>query len=375
MLEPRLSHRLVRSCGAKHSSGRDGCSIVMASVRPITSRPAASSAAVRVSSEWQTTPRTQSMKAHWLWLWPWPWLRLAGQLEARTECHAAHAPPNTSSPDTSLCKPASLCDGWHSLVSLIVCGHHPPSHSRRNAWQTGRPPTPLPSYYGRWPDIQLHFLPVALSYDGVTVAKTSTGHSLQMHVGYNKSPSRGFVAATSAAPTDEASCLKPPRIHFNYMSTDEDWRGFRTAIRIAREIVAQPVFDPIIGPEIQPGAATQTDAELDAFLKEHLESAYHPCGTCKMGGPSDPTAVVDPRGRVYGVRGLRVVDASIFPEIPNGNLNAPTIMTAEKIADHILGRAPLQPDTVGAAATWIDPHWRSRQRERSPARQVWDGQF
>jgi len=225
-----------------------------------------------------------------------------------------------------------------------------------------------------WPDVQLHFLPVALSYDGVSVAKTTTGHSLQMHVGYNKSPSRGSVAASSSVPDDDTGLPAPPVVRFNYMSTEEDWHGFRAALRIAREIVSQPVFDGIIGPEIAPGAAAQTDEQLDAFLKEHLESAYHPCGTCKMGSASDPTAVVDTAGRVFGVSGLRVVDASIFPEIPNGNLNAPTVMTAEKMTDAILG-TKLPPDVSGAAATWIDPEWKSRQRERPPMRQTWDGQF
>ena len=158
------------------------------------------------------------------------------------------------------------------------------------------------------------------------------------------------------------------------MSTDEDWRGFRAAVRIAREIVAQPAFDGLIGPEVTPGADAQSDAQLDEFLVEHLESAYHPCGTCRMGAAADADAVVDGAGRVHGVDGLRVVDASIFPTVPNGNLNAPTIMAAEKVADHILGRA-LPPDHAAAAATWVDPEWRTRQRERPPMRRVWDGQF
>ncbi|KAL1508173.1 hypothetical protein AB1Y20_004293 [Prymnesium parvum] len=226
-----------------------------------------------------------------------------------------------------------------------------------------------------WPDVQLHFLPVALSYDGVSVAPTKTGHSLQMHVGYNRSPSRGFVHAAAAAPIEEGVGLQPPTVRFNYMSTEEDWRGFRAAIRIAREIVAQPCFDDVIGDEIQPGAGRQTDAELDAFLVEHLESAYHPCGTCAMGNAADPLAVVDAAGKVYGVESLRVVDASVFPTIPNGNLNAPTIMTAEKLADAILGKDPLPPDHEAARATWIDPEWQTRQRERPPMRPVWDQTF
>ena len=224
-----------------------------------------------------------------------------------------------------------------------------------------------------WPDVQFHFLPVALSYDGTTVAETSTGHSLQMHVGYNRSPSRGYVHATSSA-HKSGGAPPPPTVRFNYMSQEEDWRGFRAAIRIAREVAAQPAFDGLIGPEVSPGAKAESDSELDEYLVEHLESAYHPCGTCKMGGKEDQGAVVDSEGRVYGVEGLRVVDASIFPTIPNGNLNGPTIMTAEKMADHILGRS-LAADVKGAASTWVDPEWKVRQRERAPARKVWDGVF
>jgi choline dehydrogenase len=230
-----------------------------------------------------------------------------------------------------------------------------------------------------WPDVQIHFLPVALSYDGTTVAETATGHSLQMHVGFNRSPSRGHVRATARLPPVSAdgrvtAPAAPPSVRFNYMSHEEDWRGFRAAVRIAREIVAQPAFDGLIGPEVTPGAQAHSDDSLDAYLVEHLESAYHPCGTCKMGASGDEMAVVDGGGRVHGVDGLRVVDASIFPTIPNGNLNAPTIMTAEKMADHILGRA-LPPDVAQAEATWIDPEWRKRQRERPPMRQQWDGKF
>ena len=161
---------------------------------------------------------------------------------------------------------------------------------------------------------------------------------------------------------------------FNYMAEEDDWRGFRAALRIAREIVAQPAFDGLIGPEVTPGAHAASDAALDAYLVEHLESAYHPCGTCRMGAPADPLSVVDGAGRVVGVRRLRVIDASIFPTIPNGNLNAPTIMAAEKLADHVLGAA-LPPDHAAADATWVDPEWRTRQRERPPVRRMWDGVY
>ncbi len=201
-----------------------------------------------------------------------------------------------------------------------------------------------------YPDIQYHFLPAAIRYDGRAAAKS---HGFQAHVGPMRSPSRGSVTLRSADPRDR------PVIRFNYMSHPEDWRDFRHAIRLTREIFAQAAFDPYRGREISPGSAVQTDAELDAFIREHVESAYHPCGTCRMGSPSDPMSVVDPECRVIGVDGLRVADSSIFPRVTNGNLNAPSIMTGEKAADHILGRQPLAPSNQ---EPWINPRWRVADR-------------
>ncbi len=180
-----------------------------------------------------------------------------------------------------------------------------------------------------YPDIQYHFLPIAVRYDGHAVAE---GHGFQVHVGPMRSKSRGSVRLRSPRP-EEA-----PRIRFNYMSHPDDWEEFRTCIRLTREIMAQEAFAPFLDHEIQPGAACQSDAALDAFIREHVESAYPPCGTARMGRRDDPQAVVDAQGRVIGVEGLRVADSSIFPRITNGNLNAPSIMAGEKIADHILGR-------------------------------------
>lgn len=176
-----------------------------------------------------------------------------------------------------------------------------------------------------WPDIQFHFLPVAMSYDGSSFAGD---HGFQVHIGPMLSPSRGHVRTLSADPT------AAPQIEFNYMNHAEDWSVFRSAIRQAREIFSQSALTPYRGAEIQPGADAQTDQALDAFVAANAESAYHPCGTCKMG--ADNMAVVDPSARVHGIQGLRVVDASIFPHITNGNLNAPTIMAAEKIAAEVL---------------------------------------
>ena len=178
-----------------------------------------------------------------------------------------------------------------------------------------------------WPNIQYHFLPVAINYNGSNAVKE---HGFQAHVGSMRSPSRGRVKIKSKDPFEHPSIL------FNYMSTEQDWREFRDAIRITREIMAQPALDPYRGEEISPGKHIQTDEELDEFVRTHAETAFHPSCTCKMG--EDEMAVVDGQGRVHGMTGLRVVDASIMPIIVTGNLNATTIMIAEKIADRIRGQ-------------------------------------
>ncbi|NHB77550.1 choline dehydrogenase [Rhodobacter calidifons] len=201
-----------------------------------------------------------------------------------------------------------------------------------------------------YPDIQYHFLPIAVRYDGKAVAE---GHGFQAHVGPMRSKSRGSVTLRSGNPADA------PVIRFNYMSHPDDWEDFRTCIRLTREIFGQEAFKPYLKAELQPGPRVQNDIELDDFLREHVESAYHPCGTCRMGRASDPMAVVDPECRVIGVEGLRVADSSIFPQITNGNLNAPSIMTGEKAADHILGRTPLPASNL---EPWINPNWRVSQR-------------
>jgi len=208
-----------------------------------------------------------------------------------------------------------------------------------------------------WPDIQFHFLPGAMRYDG---RAAFDGHGFQVHVGPNKPKSRGHVRITSA---DAAA---PPDILFNYNDHDDDCAAFRAAIRLTREIMAQPAMDPYRGEEIQPGADIQSDDAIDAWIRTNAESAYHPSCTCKIGAEDDALAVLDPECRVRGVANLRVVDSSIFPTIPNGNLNAPTIMVAEKAADHILGRR-LPPEDPG---TWIDPEWQSRQRSGKPVRRT-----
>ncbi|MDR7342344.1 choline dehydrogenase [Pantoea alhagi] len=183
-----------------------------------------------------------------------------------------------------------------------------------------------------WPDLQYHFLPVAINYNGSSPVKE---HGFQAHVGPMRSMSRGRIKLKSKDPYDA------PSIFFNYMSQQRDWVEFRAAVRLTREIMRQPALAPYCGAEIQPGLAVQSDEQIDAFIREHAETAYHPCGSCAMGyGDMD---VVDNAGRVHGLQRLRVVDASIMPQITTGNLNAPTVMIAEKIADLIRGRQPLTP--------------------------------
>lgn len=205
-----------------------------------------------------------------------------------------------------------------------------------------------------WPDIQYHFLPAAMRYDG---RSAFDGHGFQVHVGHNKPKSRGWLRATSVDVRDAPSIL------FNYLQHEDDRAGFRACVRLTRNIINQAAFDPYRGSEIQPGESIQTDAEIDAFVRAKAESAYHPSCSCRMG--TDALAVVDPDTRVHGIEGLRVVDSSLFPTITNGNLNAPTIMLAERAADLIKGRGLLPPSD---AAVGLDSAYASRQRPGKPER-------
>jgi choline dehydrogenase len=201
-----------------------------------------------------------------------------------------------------------------------------------------------------YPDIQYHFLPMAVAYDGSTLAQE---HGFQAHVGPMRSKSRGWVRLASRDVRDK------PRILFNYLSQPEDWIEMRACVRLTREIFAQPAFDRYRGREIQPGAAVQGDEQIDAFIRDKVESAYHPSCSCKMGGADDAMAVVDPTLKVRGLEQLRVVDSSIMPAVTTGNLNAPTIMLAEKAADHIRGRGMLAAD---AAPFYAAENWMASQR-------------
>ncbi len=202
----------------------------------------------------------------------------------------------------------------------------------------------------KWPNIQYHFLPAAMRYDGQAAVD---GHGFQVHVGPNKPESRGKVWIESNDP--EAK----PRIHFNYIGTEQDKQDWRDTIRLTREILQQSALDDYRGEEIQPGMNIQSDEEIDRWVKDNVESAYHPSCTCKMGADDDAMAVLDAECRVRGVENLRVVDSSIFPTITNGNLNAPSIMVAERAADMILGKSLLP---AANAPVWIHPEYQTQQR-------------
>jgi choline dehydrogenase len=201
-----------------------------------------------------------------------------------------------------------------------------------------------------YPDIEYHFLPAAMRYDGKAAFSK---HGFQVHVGPMRTKSRGYVHARNA------HAATPPRILFNYMSHPDDWEEFRACVRLTRELFRQPSMEMYAKGEIQPGAGVQADHEIDDFIRAHAESAYHPCGTCKMGSVRDADAVVDHECRVIGIDNLRVADSSIMPQVTNGNLNAPTLMIGEKASDHVLGRDPLAPSNQ---TPWINPNWQDSQR-------------
>ncbi|WP_215782245.1 choline dehydrogenase [Paludibacterium sp. B53371] len=203
-----------------------------------------------------------------------------------------------------------------------------------------------------YPNLQFHFQPLAGHDEG---DGAPPAHGLQCHVGPMRSPSRGQVRLRTRHPLD------PPRLQFNYMAHEDDWVEFRRAIRITRDIMSQSALARFRLEEQQPGSAAWRDSDLDYFILRHAESALQPCGSCKMGSSADAMAVVDGQGRVHGIAGLRVVDASIMPRILSGNLNAATIMLAEKIADHVRGLPPLPPQWAAVAQERtipvIQPHF------------------
>jgi choline dehydrogenase len=193
-----------------------------------------------------------------------------------------------------------------------------------------------------------------MRYDG---RAAFDGHGFQLHVGHNKPKSRGRVQVKTADPRDKPSIL------FNYLQHPDDVEGFRQGVRLSREIISQAAMDPYRGDEIQPGIDIQSDQDIDSWIRQGVESAYHPSCSCRMG--DDEMAVVDSNTRVRGIDRLRVIDSSIFPVITNGNLNAPTIMTAERAADLIKGKGMLPPSD---AMVGLADHWQEDQRQGSAER-------
>ena len=209
-----------------------------------------------------------------------------------------------------------------------------------------------------WPNIQYHFLPAAMRYDGNAAMK---GHGYQVHAGVNKVSSRGSIKINSSDPSAK------PTIIFNYLETEEDRQDWRDCIRLTREILNQPALDEYNAGEANPGSDVVSDDEIDAWVRANVESAYHPSCSCKMGSIDDPMTVVNNVGQVVGIDNLRVIDSSVFPTIPNGNLNGPTIMLAEKMADSVLGKKPLKSSDVNV---WIDSNWKKLQRLDNPKRKI-----
>ncbi|HUQ36733.1 MAG TPA: choline dehydrogenase [Aestuariivirga sp.] len=202
----------------------------------------------------------------------------------------------------------------------------------------------------QYPNLKLEFLPLALIPDSFD---PQPGHSFQIHMTLQRAESRGNVTLSSP----DASVA--PKIRFNYLSHPQDLTNFQAAIRLTREIIAQPAMKEFAGEEIDPGKDVQSDAELDKWIRERVITAYHVSGTCRMGPVKDPYSVVDSQLRVKGISGLRVVDASVMPLVVSSNINAPTIMIAERAADLIQGKKPL---LESKADFWTNSNWRTNQR-------------
>jgi len=186
-----------------------------------------------------------------------------------------------------------------------------------------------------YPNLQFHFLPIAIRYDG---SAPNEGHGFQLHVGPVNSDVRGEINIKSANPQEY------PSLKFNYLSTEQDRKEWCEAIRCSREIIETEAMSEFRGKEIAPGKDIQTDEEILDFVAREGESAYHLSGTCKMG--RDEMSVVDADLKVQGIENLRIVDASIMPAVTNGNIYSPVLMIGEKAADLILGNTPLKPEIV-----------------------------
>jgi choline dehydrogenase len=202
----------------------------------------------------------------------------------------------------------------------------------------------------KYPNLEYHFLPGAIQYDGKSTTK---GHGFQVLCAVSRPRSRGFVRVRSADPKEA------PAIQYNFFDDRQDWEEMRAGLRLIREIMAMPAMAPFAGAEIRPGKQVETNEQIDAYIREKTESAYHLSGTCRMGSISDRMAVVDPECRVIGLEALRVVDSSIIPLVTMGNINAPSLLIGEKAADHILDRAPLP---AANNEPLYHPRWQTEQR-------------
>jgi len=214
-----------------------------------------------------------------------------------------------------------------------------------------------------YPNLMLHFLPLAVRYDG---SRPVRGHGYQVHIGPMKSDARGHVRLRSADPR------VPPSLRFNYLTTAQDRREWVEAIRVARDLLGQPAFGRYDAGELSPGKDVESDEAILDWVAREGETAYHPCGTCRMG--TDAEAVLDPHGlAVRGLEGLRVVDASAMPTIPNANIYAPVLMLAEKAADRIRGDTPLPPEPLPPSSGALERRQEAggaTERARDPARGI-----
>ena len=207
----------------------------------------------------------------------------------------------------------------------------------------------------KYPDLQFYLFPVAVDEGSKDF---HAGHGFQVQISPQRSESMGRVRLRSSDPT------APPRILLNLMSRKQDWIEMRAALRLAREVLAQPAMDRFRGREMSPGKDVNTDEEIDTFMRAHAQSSYHASGTCKMG--TDEMAVVDSECKVRGIDGLRVVDCSIMPSIPSCNLNAPAMMIGERAADLIVGKSLPESELKW----YVDEHWQGRQRLGTPVRRL-----
>ncbi len=216
---------------------------------------------------------------------------------------------------------------WIGLQWLLGRGPGMTNHFEAGGFVKSHPDEP-------YPNLMIHFLPLAIRYDGT---RPTRGHGYQIHIGPMLSDARGELRIRSTKPSD------PPSLRFNYLSTRSDRREWVEAIRCARHLFGQPAFRDLDEGELSPGPDVETEAQILDWVAREAETALHPSCTCRMG--VDRGAVVDPDSfRVHGVKGLRVVDASVMPTITNGNIYAPVMMIAERAADAILGAAPLAPE-------------------------------